>query len=97
MYPAILASSYHGCGLHEEAISAAKESIELDSGNIDPYLVLVASSTALGRTSEAQEAIQDVLRLKPGFNLKEFAESQPYKEQEDLERLTSQLSNAGFE
>lgn len=97
MYPAILASSYHGCGLHEEAISAAKESIELDSGNIDPYLVLVASSTALGRTSEAQKAIQDVLRLKPGFNLKEFAESQPYKEQEDLERLTSQLSNAGFE
>jgi len=96
MYPAVLASAYHGCDRHEEAISAALSSIELDSDNLDSNLVLAASSAALGRIDKAQGATQTVLKLKPGFNLEEFAATQPYKEQEDLDRLTDQLVSAGF-
>jgi adenylate cyclase len=96
MYPAILASAYHGCDRHEEAISAALASIELDKSNIDPNLVLAASSAALGRSDKAHRATKEVLKLKPEFNLKEFVETQPYKEQEDLDRLAAQLSSAGL-
>ena len=96
MYPAILASAYHGCDRHEEAITAALSSIELDNNNVDPNLVLAASSAALGRSDKAHRATEEVLKLKPEFNLKEFVETQPYKEQEDLDRLTAQLSSAGL-
>ena len=96
MYPAILASAYHGCDRHEEAITAALSSIELDNNNIDSNLVLAASCAALGRSDKAREARQEVLRLKPEFNLKEFAKTQPYKDQEGLDRLTTQLIDAGF-
>ena len=96
MYPAILASAYHGCDRHEEAISAALSSIELDDNNVDSNLVLAASSAVLGRIDKAHGATQSVLKLKPGFNLEEFAATQPYKKQEDLDRLTDQLVSAGF-
>ena len=96
MYPAILASAYHGCNRHEEAISAAIASIELDRNNIDPNLVLAASSVALGRADKARGATREVLKLKPEFNLEKFVETQPYKEQADLDRLKAQLVSAGF-
>jgi adenylate cyclase len=96
MYPAILASAYHGCDRHEEAITAALSSIELDNNNVDSNLVLAASSVALGRSDKAHRATEEVLKLKPEFNLKEFVETQPYKEQEDLDRLAAQLSSAGL-
>ena len=96
MYPAILANAYHGCDRHEEAITAALSSIELDNNNLDSNLVLAASSAALGRSEKAHSATVEVLKLKPEFNLKEFAEIQPYKEQGDLDRLTAQLSSAGL-
>jgi TolB-like protein len=97
MYPAILASAYHGCGRYGEAIAAAKASIALNDNNIDPYLVLAAASAALGRAGDARRAAEHVLKLKPGFSLKEFAESQPYKDRKDLEALLGQLESAGLE
>ncbi len=96
MYPAILASAFHGCGRHEEAISAALASLKLDNKNVDSSLVLAASYAALDRSDQASRAAKDVLKLKPEFNLKEFARTQPYKEQEELDRLTAQLVSAGF-
>jgi adenylate cyclase len=97
MFPAVLASAYHGCGQHEEAISTAKASIALNENNVAPYLVLAAANTALGRAEEARQAAQQVLKLKPEFNLEEFADSQPYKKREDLETLLDRLKNAGLE
>jgi adenylate cyclase len=97
MFPAILASAYHGCGRHAEAIATAKASIALNANNIAPYLVLAAANAALGHTGEARRATQQVLKLKPEFNLEEFAESQPYKNRQDLETLLEQLRNAGLE
>ncbi len=80
----------------KEAIAAAKTSIELDENNVDPYLVLAASCAALGLMDEASRATSEVLKLKPGFKLTSFAATQPYKEQADLDRLTTQLERAGF-
>ncbi len=97
MYPAILATAYHGCGRHEEAIVAAKAAIGIDERNVDPYLILVAANAALGHTEEARLAAANVLKLKPDFSLAAFAESQPYKEQQHLDRLLMQLKMAGLE
>lgn len=55
-----------------------------------------ASSSELGHSDEARNASESVLKLNPDFNLKDFAETQPYKNQEDLNRLIGQLRGAGF-
>lgn len=96
-YPAVLASAYYGSERHEEAIIAARASIELDETNLDSYLILTASNQILGHPEEAQLAAKQVLKLKPEFSIAEFAKSQPYKEQERLDRLTTQLRSAGLE
>jgi adenylate cyclase len=97
MYPAILASAYYGSERHEEATAAAKAAIELDEGNVDPYLILAASDVALGHTEEARWAVRKVIKLQPEFSLAEFAESQPYKEQKHLDRLMARLRSAGLQ
>ena len=95
-YPAVLASAYHGCDRYEEAIAAAKASIELNDQNVDPYLFLATSNAALERTEEAHQAAQEVFRIKQDFTLQAFAESQPYKDQTVLNRLITQLDSAGL-
>ena len=95
-FPAILASAYHDSDRHEEAVAAARAAIELSDDKVDPYLIIAASSDALGRAEEARWATHEVLRVKPDFNLAEFAKAQPYKERKDLDRLIARLRNAGL-
>jgi TolB-like protein/Tfp pilus assembly protein PilF len=95
-YPAILATAYHDSDRHEEAVAAARAAIELSDDKVEPYLIIAASSNALGRAEEAQWAAREALRVKPDLNLSEFAKSQPYKEQKDLDRLISRLRSAGL-
>jgi len=96
LFSAILASAYYGCGRNEEAIAAAEESLKLDRDNLDALLVLVGAKAALGQTEEAHEATWEVLKVKPGFTLEEFAELQPYKDPQTLERVIDRLRRAGL-
>lgn len=95
-YPAILANAYHGCDRYEEAITAAKASIGLNDRNVEPFIMVAASNAALGRTEEAGAAGQEIMKVKPQFNLADFAKSQPYKNQKALDRLIAQLNSAGL-
>ncbi|HEX9742906.1 MAG TPA: adenylate/guanylate cyclase domain-containing protein [Nitrospiraceae bacterium] len=96
IYPAILASAFYGSERYEEAVAAAKTAIELDESHIDPYLVLIAASIALEHSEDARWAADKVRRLKPTFNLTEFAIAQPYRDQTHLDRLMDHLRTAGF-
>ena len=97
MFPAILASAFYGSERHEEAIAAAKTSIELDARSVDPYLIMAASSVVQGHGEEARQAARNVLKLQPDFSLAAFADSQPYKDQKHLDRLTDQLRTSELE
>jgi TolB-like protein len=97
MHSAILATAFYGSERFEEAVAAAKTAIELDECRVDPYLILAASSAVLDYSEEARWAAQKVLKLKPEFNLAQYAESQPYKEQRDLDGLIDQLRSVGLE
>lgn len=96
IYPAILASAFYGADRHDEAIKAAKSAIEIDGNLIEPYLVLVESSIALGRNEEAYQAACTVKKIQPDFTLEKFAASQPYKDPENLEQLLDRLRRAGL-
>jgi class 3 adenylate cyclase/tetratricopeptide (TPR) repeat protein len=97
IFPAVLASAYHGAERYEEAITAARDAIQLDPNKPEPYVILAACAVALGHVEEAKQAAQEVLTLKPEFNLAAFAKLQPYKDQKHLDRLLDQLGTAGFE
>jgi adenylate cyclase len=97
MNPAVLACAFYGSERHEEAVAAAKTAIDLDARMVDPYLILAASSVVLGHSEEARLAARNVLKLQPDFSLMAYAESQPYKDQKHLDRLTDQLRCTGLE
>lgn len=97
MYPAVLASAYYGDRRYDEAGAAAEDAIDLDANHVDPYLILAASKVALGQEEEARSAAAKVRKLKPGFNLTEFAKAQPYQNQAELDLLLERLTTAGLE
>ncbi|MDH3712491.1 MAG: winged helix-turn-helix domain-containing protein [Gammaproteobacteria bacterium] len=96
LYPAVLASAYCSCDRYEEAVAAAQTAIHLEGNDITPYLLVVAAHAALGRTEDAQCAARKVLEIKPEFALAEFAQSQPYKNAETLQRIVVRLKSAGL-
>ncbi len=96
MYPAVLASAYFAAEQYQAAIAAAKTAIDLDERSVDPYLILIASHEVLGNTDDARWGIEKVRKLKPDFSLAQFASSQPYKEQKQLDRLLTPLKSAGL-
>ncbi len=95
-YPAVLAASYHDAERYAEAIAAAEASLKLRGDDIDPLLILAASHVALGDLSAASAFAQKVKRLEPDFHLIDFAETQPYKNPRDLDRLIGRLREAGL-
>ncbi|WP_170575966.1 adenylate/guanylate cyclase domain-containing protein [Ruegeria atlantica] len=97
MYPAILANALYGCERYHEAIEAAQSAINLDSGNVEPYLALAACNGALKCKEDALWAVEKVRRLHPNFKLREYAQKQPYKEQHRLDRLIRNLREAGLD
>jgi adenylate cyclase len=95
-FPAILAAAYHDSGRHADAIDAARASLQLRADDIDPLLILAASNVAQGNLDQAREAATRVCDLDPAFNLSDFAATQPYRDQNDLERLLGRLREAGL-
>ena len=96
VFPAILASAYYGSDRHGEAIAVAVEVLKRDADNLDALLVLAGAHAALGRMEEAHGVTQEVLRVKPGFSLEAFAQSQPYQEPQTLARVIAMLRRAGL-
>jgi adenylate cyclase len=97
IYPAVLASAYHGAGRHEEAIAAAHAIIELNRDALDAWLVLAAAESAVGNGAAARAAMDEALRVKPGLTLDAYLETQPYAGTERLEELADRLRSAGLQ
>jgi len=95
-FPAILAAAYHDSGRHEEAVEAARASLLLRPDDIDPLLIVAASSVALGKPDEARDAAARIRDLDPSFSLDAYAATQPYRDPGDLERLLERLRAAGL-
>ena len=56
-------------GRFEEAVLAAQRGLKERPGTVSTYRVLAASYAHLGRLDEARHAIEQVLRLYPGYSL----------------------------
>jgi adenylate cyclase len=90
-----LAIAYREKGQYEKAIEQCKKAL---SGNLDlliPNLTLAASYSSLDRTEDACKAVDEILRIHPGFSLEYFAATLPHKNQEKLDEYINALRKAG--
>ena len=69
------------------------------SGNPDilgGYITLATSYTFLNRTEDARNAVEEILRINPGFSLEYYIKTSPYKNQEKLDENINALRKAGL-
>ncbi len=58
--------------------------------------LLVFALAESGREEEARSEASEILRAAPRFSLDRWAESHPYRRQEDLDRYIGALRDAGL-
>ncbi len=95
-YPEVLAKAYYGSSRNVEAVELSKEILRRDPNNLEALLVLAGASVVLGQISEAQDAIQRLLKVNPAFTVDEFASSHPYKNQQTMDKMIARLQKAGL-
>jgi TolB-like protein len=95
-YPSILARAYYLCDRNEEAIAVANEILNRNQDDLDALLILAYASAAADRMNDAHQAVREIIRVKPGFTLEEYAKSQPYNDPQILERIIQMLQMAGL-
>jgi len=96
LFPALLATGHYLCGQHDEAVDAARRTIELAPENLEAHLILVAGLVAAGREVDSRAAVEQVRLITPDFVLEQFAASQPYEDPAILERMMDDLRTAGL-
>lgn len=96
LFPAVLATGNYLCGQPEEAIDAARGAIELSPDNLEIQVMLAGALAAAGRPDQADSPLQEIRRIKKDFSLDEFAESQPFMDPANLDRMLANLRAAGL-
>ena len=78
-----------------EARTALNNALERTPDSIDTHVILAAVHAAQGQ--EAKREAQEILRIEPDFNLKEWVPRLfPFKHEEDSERMMELLRKAGL-
>jgi adenylate cyclase len=96
-FPEVLATSYYLAGRFEDAIAAAHQTLELAPDSVNARVVLAASLVETGRLDAARQAASEILAMEPGFRLRRFATSQPYRDPAALGRLVDSARGAGLD
>jgi adenylate cyclase len=96
LFPAVLATGHYLCEQSEEAIDAARGTIELAPDNLEVRVILAAALAAAGHPDHEDSPLPEIRRLKKDFSLDGFAESQPFKDPDDLDRMLADLRAAGL-
>jgi adenylate cyclase len=64
-----------------------------DAHTLGAYIV---NAMGAGRTAEAGEAVAQLLKLQPGFRASHVQEAFPVRSQDERDRMTSALREAGL-
>ena len=67
VYPAILASSYHGAARYEEAIAAERKCSDRAPDYLFCYVHLALASLEMGDEEAAKEYAKEIFRINPNF------------------------------
>ena len=100
IYPAwyadVLGWTYLSMHRHNDAITAAQDAIRIDADFLYSYLLLALAYAELGRKEEAIAAVAKIRRLVPGYTLRTFAKTQPFRDTDVMQRYLEGLAKAGL-
>ena len=96
LFPAVLATGHYLCEQPEEAIDAARGAIELSPDNLEAQVMLAGALVAAGHPDQADSPLREIRRIKKDFSLDGFAESQPFMDPANLDRMLANLRAAGL-
>lgn len=96
LFPAVLATGHYLCEQPEEAIDAARGAIELSPDNLEAQVMLAGALAAAGHPDQAELPLREIRRIDRDFSLDGFAESQPFKNPADLDRMLANLRAVGL-
>jgi adenylate cyclase len=95
-YMTVLAAAYRDSGELEKSIAAAERGIGMSPGDRDLRIVLCGAYGLAGQPQRARPVAEAIVAAEPGFSIRKYVESQPYKEAAMLQRLSDSLRQAGL-
>ncbi len=63
---------------------------------VPPRAHLAATLAAMGRLGEARAEIEELIKVNPGYTLRNLPKSVPYKNEKDLDRFLDALRKVGL-
>jgi adenylate cyclase len=91
-----VALAHFAAGRYEDAVDWARRSLRRRTDWMDPHHVLAASYAHLGRLEEARTALEESLRLQPGFSLDTYERMLSSADPDFTERYFDGLRKAGL-
>jgi TolB-like protein len=92
----ILATAYRDSGKVQLSIPAAREALRLDSQQTEARVILCSDYNLENARDNARQVAQEIIATEPAFRLSAYAEKQPYKYSETLNRVIDGLRDAGL-
>jgi tetratricopeptide (TPR) repeat protein len=80
----------------EDAIAIAQKAIKIDPDYIYTYCVTAIAHAELGHEAEAGTSAENIVRIEPKYTIRTFAESQPFRDTEVMDRHVRGLRKAGL-
>jgi len=92
-----LGQAFYVLGRYREAVEAFNKVLKSNPAAERAHVWLAAAYAQTGQLEDAQWEVDQVLGANPGFSPARLEESLPFRNPEDLERLSEGLRKAGFE
>ncbi len=96
IYKEILASIYRAQEKYDQAIVTSDQAIAANPDCLLARLVLASIGVIRDERAREPQLREDILRIEPAFSVTRFAEGQPYREKQFLDRWISELRGAGL-
>ncbi|WP_193369606.1 adenylate/guanylate cyclase domain-containing protein [Pelagibius marinus] len=91
-----IASAHFFAGRHAEALACAQRALRANAHLLLAACVVAASAALLGKTEEAQQAMDDLRRLAPTLRLSNLQSLFPIRRPEDFAAWSEALRRAGL-
>jgi adenylate cyclase len=88
--------AYRLTGQYDEAIEILSKIARDGAISPIPLVELAAAYSESGRTDLARRTAKDIMRLSPGFTVREWTSMSPYSDEEDLNKEIAALRVAGL-
>ncbi len=94
LYKETLASIYRAQEKYDQAVETADQAIEANPDCLVARLLLASIGVIRDERAREPRLREEILQIEPAFSVAQFAEGQPYRDEQFLDRWVSELRTA---